>query len=71
MEAKSTGLGMYLSLVSSLGFDDIFGSRQEEWKDRILKKWNESRNFPRKLKKRVRKELQIEWSIACWNPFEI
>ena len=42
----------------------------EEWKKRILVKWEESKKMPRKMKKRVRKELQLEWNIACWNPFE-
>jgi hypothetical protein len=40
----------------------------EDWKDRIRKKWQESKNYPRKKKKRVRKELLIDWSIANWNP---
>lgn len=43
---------------------------QENWKNRILDQWDESKNYPRKMKKRVRKGLQAEWSIACYNPFE-
>ena len=42
----------------------------EEWKKRILDEWEKSKNYPRKKKKRVRKELQLDWSIACWNPFD-
>jgi len=41
---------------------------QKEWKDRILKQWEESRHMPRKKKKAVRKNLRVEWSIACYDP---
>ena len=44
--------------------------RQEENKKKILKEWKESANYPRKKKKAVRKRLNLEWSIANWNPFE-
>lgn len=37
---------------------------QEEWKKRILVQWIESKKFPRKKKKRIRKELLFDWSIA-------
>ena len=43
---------------------------QNEWKERILKEWRMSANYPRKKKKRVRKSLQFDWSFACWNPFD-
>ena len=56
----SLGLTMYSEIENNM----------EEWKDRIRKQWEESKNFPRKKKKRVRKELLIDWSIACWNPFD-
>jgi hypothetical protein len=45
-------------------------SNTEKWKERIKREWRESRNYPRKKKKRVRKELNIEWSVASYNPFE-
>jgi uncharacterized membrane protein YbaN (DUF454 family) len=47
-----------------------FESRQEEWKERIVQKFRDSRNLPRKKKKAIRKNLQLEWSIACWNPLQ-
>ena len=43
---------------------------QKEWQERIRAQWEESKNFPSKKKKRVRKELLLEWSIACYDPFE-
>jgi hypothetical protein len=43
----------------------------EDWKKRIRAKWEESKNYPRKKKKKVRKELLIEWNLACYDPFEI
>ena len=46
-----------------------FESQQEEWKERIKRKFRESCNLPRKKKKQIRKELQLEWSIANWSPF--
>ena len=40
---------------------------QEEWKKRILFQWNESKNYPRKKKKRIRKKLLLEWRIANYD----
>jgi len=45
-------------------------TQQEEKKKWILEEWERSKNYPRKKKKRVRKELNLDWSIANWNPFE-
>lgn len=45
-------------------------TQQEEKKKWILEEWERSKNYPRKKKKRVRKELNLDWSIASWNPFE-
>jgi len=44
-------------------------ANMDEWKDRIRKEWENSKNYPRKKKKRVRKELLLDWSIANWSPF--
>jgi len=44
--------------------------KQEEHKKIILSKWEDSKNYPRKKKKTVRKHLQLEWNIANWNPLE-
>ena len=43
-------------------------TERKEWKDRILKEWDNSKNYPRKKKKKTRKYLEIEWRIACYNP---
>ena len=61
-------LNTYLSLGMSM-MDDI-ESRSDDWKKRILAEFNASKNYPRKKKKRVRKELQLNWNIANWNPFD-
>jgi len=45
-------------------------SNMEEWKDRIRKQWEESKKMPRKMKKRVRKELLLDWAIANYDPFD-
>ena len=40
-----------------------------DFKERIRQRWKESINMPRKKKKRVRKELLLDWQIANWDPF--
>jgi hypothetical protein len=40
----------------------------EKWKKEILVKYKKSMNLPRKKKKQVRKELNLDWQIACCNP---
>lgn len=42
--------------------------QNQQWKERIHKQWKESQNFPRKKKKSVRKNLLLEWQIACYDP---
>ena len=44
-------------------------SNMEDWKDRIRAEWEESKNYPRKKKKRVRKSLLLDWSIASYDLF--
>ena len=39
----------------------------EQWKDEILMEWDKTKSMPRKMKKRRRKELQLDWSFACWG----
>ena len=41
---------------------------QEKWQTEILERWEESKNFPRKKKKKERKRLLVEWSVASWSP---
>ena len=54
----------------AMGMMESMEAQQEEWKERILAKWEESKKYPRKKKKKVRKELLVEWSIASWSPFD-
>ena len=42
--------------------NDLFESAEKEEK-RILKEWNESKNLPRKAKKRKRKELNFDFGL--------
>lgn len=62
-------LNMYLTI--GLSFMNEMETQNEEWKKRIRDEWKKSQNYPRKKKKRVRKELILDWSIANWNPFEL
>lgn len=66
----SIGVGTGALLMFGMGHYANMQSQQEDWKKRILAKWEESKNYPRKKKKKVRKELQLDWSIACYDPFE-
>ena len=44
-------------------------ANQEEHKKRIIAEWHNSRNYPRKKKKLVRKRLNVEYAIASYDPF--
>lgn len=57
-------------MMLGLGMMESIKAKSEEKKKWILEEWERSKNYPRKKKKRVRKHLQLDWSIACWNPFE-
>lgn len=63
-------IGTGALLMFGMGHYAQMQQQSEDWKKRILAKWEESKNYPRKKKKRVRKELRLEWSIACYDPFE-
>lgn len=41
---------------------------QKLHREKILDEWENSKNYPRKKKKAVRKGLLIEWQIANWQP---
>ena len=43
---------------------------QEKYKRSILNKYIETKNLPRKKKKQRRKELNLDWAFACYNPFD-
>ena len=62
------GLGFFLQTAMDEMF--IYENNREQWKESIKRKFRESRNLPRKKKKQVRKELQLDWRIAYWDPFK-
>ena len=57
-------------LAMALCMDATMEVNQEQWKDEIRQKWVESRKFPRKKKKRERKSLLLDFSIASWSPYD-
>jgi len=61
-------IGAYLSMGLTMMED--MKTQSEERKELILAEWEKSKNYPRKKKKKVRKELNVDWSIANWDPFE-
>jgi hypothetical protein len=44
--------------------------KQEVMKERIKQEFIESRKYPRKKKKEIRKNLQLQWAIASWDIFD-
>ena len=62
------GLGFFLEIAMDEMF--IYENNREQWKESIKRKFRESCNLPRKKKKQVRKELQLDWRIANWDPFK-
>jgi hypothetical protein len=68
MSKISPVLGAYL--MTCMGMMESIKTQSEKRKEEILEEWERSKNYPRKKKKKVRKHLQLDWSIACWNPFE-
>jgi hypothetical protein len=61
-------VGAYVMM--GMGIMETVNAQCEKRKKEILAEWDNSKNYPRKKKKRVRKELQLNWNIACWNPLE-
>ena len=57
-------------VMYGMGMMEITKAQNEKRKKEILEEWEKSKNYPRKKKKMVRKRLQLDYSIACWNPFE-
>ena len=45
--------------------------RKKLRKEEILEEYGRTFHYPRKKKKRVRKELQLEYAILCWDPFDM
>lgn len=57
-------------IMYGMGMMEVMKANSEKRKKEILAEWEKSKNYPRKKKKKVRKHLQLDWSIANWNPFE-
>ena len=66
--ALSPTVSAYLMMGMSMMED--MKTQSEQRKELILTRWEESKKMPRKMKKRVRKELNVDWAIANWDPFE-
>ena len=57
-------------LMMGMSMMEDMKTQSEQRKELILTRWEESKKMPRKMKKRVRKELNVDWAIANWDPFE-
>lgn len=62
-------LGIYADHVMDQ-IEDMNRAMQEK-KKWILAEWKKTYDMPRKMKKRRRKELQLDWNIASWDPLGI
>ena len=61
----------YAREIIAMGLSmEFLEARNEQWKEEILEKWELTKKMPRKKKKQERKSLQLDWSIACWSPFD-
>jgi len=63
-----SSLQKYMGMA--IGMAAMVEVTNEEWREEILERWKESKNFPRKKKKKERKRLLLEWSAASWSPFK-
>jgi DNA replication initiation complex subunit (GINS family) len=48
--------------------DDIIEikQKQDRERERLLREWEETKSMPRKLKKRRRKEILVDWAIVSY-----
>jgi len=42
---------------------------QEQMKQDAIDRYWDACKYPRKKKKQIRKEANIDYNIACWDPF--
>lgn len=64
------GLSAERSALMFYNFAGIINAGQENWKAEIRADYQKTFSMPRKMKKRRRKELNLDWSIACYDPFQ-
>ena len=64
------GGDIYSLMVSADRFVSEHNDRMDEWKERILRQWEESKQYPRKKKKEIRKRLKLEYAIASYDVFD-
>jgi hypothetical protein len=62
--------GMTGFIESGLFFMQEMESARVERLEQTIAKWKESQNYPRKLKKKVRKELRLDFAIYSWKPYD-
>lgn len=58
-------------VLMALNLYETTEKQNQEWKDKIMAEWIKSKNYPRKKKKRVRKECNLNWSFANYNPYKM
>jgi len=57
-------------IATALFYQATMEVSQDRWQKEILEKWEESKNYPRKKKKKIRKRLLLEWNAATWSPYD-
>ena len=48
-------------------FNNIYLTNNKAEKEKIKKEWEESKKYPRKKKKKIRKELLFKWEILHYD----
>lgn len=68
-----SGMGQVFNHIANIVLSDMEDTKakNDEWKKRIKEDWKKTYNMPRKKKKARRKELLLDWSFACYDPFDI
>ena len=63
----STEMSLFMHFAAvATQLQEAVDARKQSWLD----EWEKSKNYPRKMKKRVRKELRLDWIMMSYNPFE-
>jgi hypothetical protein len=66
------GLDAFITTYLTFATDFMLEMHESNatWKKRIREDWEKTKKYPRKKKKRIRKDLLISWSIASYDPFK-
>lgn len=61
-----------LSTIASYAaiIHELVDYNNDNFKQQAIDKYWDACKYPRKQKKRIRKEAQLEYNLACYNPLD-